>query len=836
MGAHSPEGQYRVVRKRNRVPLSCAPCRNRKLKCNRSVPCENCVKRGDAASCVYAQAGTRKRNLTNQSASNSPDDMQNRIDRLEGLVLSIMTNGPQSAGTSAANAAISGGGSSSSGPNTHDVDLNDDDMRGDESDTERVTKSFGIMKVDNNKSLYISDSHWASVLHEISEVRQYFAGQKKTYEEQVEKVNAMKKPSDYSGPSLVFGATQPLSEAEIISSFPSKYTADILIGRYFNTYDPATHVLHTPTFQKQYARHWQDPSKSTLVWIGMLFAMMRLALLSYYRDGDEPPEFRGKSLDMAGSYRSLMAQCLVLSDYTKPQQYLLETLILHLHADYSQTKETETSVWILAGMIARLAMRMGYHRDSKSFPNITPFQGEMRRRIWAFVRMADVIFSFQVSLPSLVRDSDSDTELPRNLYDEDFDEDSKEIPPPRPVDEPTPITYLSTKARLTSAFGRVIEHTQAIKSASYETVLDLDRNLRQAWDLVPQHLRTRPMIESIHDPMSLILSRFNIAGIYHKAQCVLHRSFLSRARENPRYAHSRRTCVDSAMELLEFQATMHAETQPGGRLHAQRCHAYYSLQSQDFLVAATIVAVDLYTGAQLRAAGRESGDIFTWGSEKREEMMTALQHSKDIWEELKDYSIDAWKAAGMLGMLLGKLNMGQQQSKEGKPSGPVFEPQDEKQNAAMTLGLLSSGMSPLPTSTGAGQFGDGNLKMADSPLPHDGMTSMDQIPAQAPSPFSNMFGQMNEMQPLNLDWEAWDNYIQSTNLDATTQLWPMLDAPQQQQAAQQRTSPLSPGGIPPVTRDAPAARNGMPPPPVFDRNSGLFMGTTLQGSQPDGGS
>ncbi|PNP80273.1 hypothetical protein FVER14953_01448 [Fusarium verticillioides] len=30
-GARSPEEQFRVVRKRNRVPLSCYPCRTRKL-------------------------------------------------------------------------------------------------------------------------------------------------------------------------------------------------------------------------------------------------------------------------------------------------------------------------------------------------------------------------------------------------------------------------------------------------------------------------------------------------------------------------------------------------------------------------------------------------------------------------------------------------------------------------------------------------------------------------------------------------------------------------------------------------------------------------------------
>lgn len=208
--------------------------------------------------------------------------------------------------------------------------------------------------------------------------------------------------------------------------------------------------------------------------------------------------------------------------------------------------------------------------------------------------------------------------------------------------------------------------------------------------------------------------------------------------------------------MLEYQSMTHTETRPGGRFQNTKCQAY-SLHSQDFLIAATIVCVDLYNGYQFRAAGRDSGDVYTWGVEKRDEMVAALQRSKEIWDEIKDYSIDAWKASGVLGMMLEKLNMGQQ-NKDNKSGGPVFEPQDEKQNAAMTLGLLSSGMSPQPNSTSAGQFGDTNLKMADSPLPQDVMPNLDQIPAQAPSPF-NMFGQMNDMQTLNLDWVSMTSYL-----------------------------------------------------------------------------
>lgn len=81
-----------------------------------------------------------------------------------------MTNGSQAAGPAAAMAALSGNSSSiGSTQHTTDLDLDEDTSGGpEESDTEQVTKSFGIMKVDNNKSYYFSEAHWASVLNDVS--------------------------------------------------------------------------------------------------------------------------------------------------------------------------------------------------------------------------------------------------------------------------------------------------------------------------------------------------------------------------------------------------------------------------------------------------------------------------------------------------------------------------------------------------------------------------------------------------------------------------------------------------------------------------------------------
>lgn len=229
------------------------------------MPCENCVKRGDGPSCTYAQATGRKKNQSNQPSPTTPGDMQNRIDRLENLVLSLMTNGSQSSGPADAVAAVSAGGSSDSHQDANGEDVKPVD---DESETEKVTRSFGVMKFDINsqKTYYISEAHWAAILSDvstpeivsfavkpeltilqISEVKQFFASSHAQFEKQAQIVQSHKDPHNSSS-ALIFGMTNPPNEAEIMASFPSKYTADILISRYFNSADPYISTLRSPNF------------------------------------------------------------------------------------------------------------------------------------------------------------------------------------------------------------------------------------------------------------------------------------------------------------------------------------------------------------------------------------------------------------------------------------------------------------------------------------------------------------------------------------------------------------------------------------------------------------
>lgn len=121
---------------------------------------------------------TRARKQSSGSNTSS-DEMQSRIDRLEGLVLSLMG---------------SNGSSDSSPRNRQRSDSTEDGLRsrqyiddeeedmgiesthegsksqdggGIEEEVEEVRSALGIMKVEQGKSYYRGETHWAAILSEV---------------------------------------------------------------------------------------------------------------------------------------------------------------------------------------------------------------------------------------------------------------------------------------------------------------------------------------------------------------------------------------------------------------------------------------------------------------------------------------------------------------------------------------------------------------------------------------------------------------------------------------------------------------------------------------------
>ena len=319
-------------------------------------------------------------------------------------------------------------------------------------------------------------------------------------------------------------------------------------------------------------------------------------LLSELR-GPEPKRQDG-CLSAKNQFLKAAAQCLNLGDFTQPQKYVIESLLLYTQCKYMCSPEPVAELWVLFGLIVRQALRMGYHRDPDHLQNVTVFEGEMRRRCWAVLRQLDLLNSYQMGLPSSTQSLNSDTSLPRNLQDSDFDEASTVLPVGRPETEANHILYFLVKAGLMAAFEEILKYESSFKVPSDQKVAALDAEIRQTHEAVPLPLKLRSMAQSFADTPDVIIMRANIEILFQKSICILHRRNLTVHLPSVQTID---ICGDASVKMLEIQVDLHREAEPGGQLHEERW-MLSSLNTTDFFLAAIILSLVLL---QERAQGRD---------------------------------------------------------------------------------------------------------------------------------------------------------------------------------------------------------------------------------------
>ena len=343
--------------------------------------------------------------------------------------------------------------------------------------------------------------------------------------------------------------------------------------------------------------------------------------------------------------------------YQTARPYSVEALFLYAICKYRQKEDPDSDAWMTMGICARLAMRMGYHRDPRYLGDISPFEGEMRRRTFSLIANFELLLSFQVGLPAIIHEDECDTESPRNLLDTDFDETCKDLPPSRPPNDPTPMLYFCFKIRLGKTFRRVYRHALSLDLHSYDSTMKLDGELRESYQALPSCLRMRPLASSATDEAYVALNSLNIGLIYLKGLCVLHRYSIGHERSNPTFDYSRRTCISAALEILSYQAELHTACQPGGKFFDDKW-MLSSLTLHDFLLAAMITCLDLYESRH-KPATTPSEDLIA-----QIQKHDALRLSQDIWMSRRAYSRDARRASSVLAVMLRKVP---------RPSAPLCQ-------------------------------------------------------------------------------------------------------------------------------------------------------------------
>jgi hypothetical protein len=392
------------------------------------------------------------------------------------------------------------------------------------------------------------------------------------------------------------------------------------------------------------------------MWLGLLFAMMCLAVQFSQvseslleESSSQSPQATRRIIQ---SYRERVAQALVLSRYTRGPPYTMETLFLYFTVEYYLGNDSHSGNWILFGVIVRIAMRMGFHRDPAHSPQISPFHGEMRRRIWAMTVQIDIILSSQSGLPRMINLTQCDTKEPCNLADEDLDETMTKLPPGRPDSDSTPILYLIVRSRILAVFGMILDTITATESVTHAEVMRLDSLLLEIVAAIPPSLRSRPIANSIADHHEIIMRRVYLAMLVRKAQCVLHYRYLIAGRSDSSYIYSRQSCIDAAIDILQYQSMLHEETKPGGQLHEVKWKVSSIIQAE-FLLAATILCV--YLDHEVAASLLPHAPNQEVAEEKRGVVERTLRESDRIWSQASDQSREAQKAAAAVRVVLGKV-------------------------------------------------------------------------------------------------------------------------------------------------------------------------------------
>lgn len=126
-------------------------------------------------------------------------------------------------------------------------------------------------------------------------------------------------------------------------------------------------------------------------------------------------------------YRVGLEHALAKADFlSSPDITLVQALTIFLFL--ARRHDSPNYVWMMAGLVIRMAIALGLQRDGSHFKNLSPFDVEMRRRIWSALVMLDLRSSEDQGVDITIKDGTYDTKPPSNLNDDDLYEGMTEPP------------------------------------------------------------------------------------------------------------------------------------------------------------------------------------------------------------------------------------------------------------------------------------------------------------------------------------------------------------------------------------------------------------------------
>ncbi|EHA21404.1 hypothetical protein ASPNIDRAFT_44627 [Aspergillus niger ATCC 1015] len=603
---HSPKSPPR----RRRPPLSCTICRRRKLKCDRSLPCGQCVKSKTPDQCIYvgpqapvsgsasrtppervrvsssraspAHGGLYVFDSKHQSAnrvtkpkarSDELHELRNRIQFLESALSKTGSmHTPESLGGDSVDIGHR------SGPESQNLIDNVKDL------PDRCC--FRGKKI---RTRFVGRSHSSVSISFFEDVGKFMRGRRST----LKRIPNYKKFKDFKGEiwarerqehQRAYQQKSPSLEEMV----PPRQVADELLKLYLTTFETTHRILHIPTFLEQYENFWAGAQPKEPSFVAKLLALMAASccfLNPNTKINGESRVYQTAAEWIAG-VRSWIALTLVSStiDFN-----ILQIECLLMIARQADAIDGDI-VWISSGSLIRTAMTMGLHRDPHRFGKMTKFWAEMRRRLWATILELDLQSSLDGGMPPTIDLDEYDCEPPSNLDDSQLTENMVDDPVPKDIGVHTQSTFQVLLLQSLPLRLRIAKAINSLKlTISYDEALRLSEELIQFMHFGLEIFQKAGSTPSGTGPS---FAQSMLVFLLRRSILVLNRPFALSIIRSPKFSYSRKICLESALEILS-----HHEPPASSQVCPHLGQLSGGMFRDEFLHAALTVCVELYLQA-----------------------------------------------------------------------------------------------------------------------------------------------------------------------------------------------------------------------------------------------
>jgi hypothetical protein len=263
-----------------------------------------------------------------------------------------------------------------------------------------------------------------------------------------------KEETDRNSPS-------PLTAIEnLLELLPGREEVDAHVKKYLQIFETTYRILHQPSFQREYQSFWTDPANRR---DGFVIILLLIHACVDCEFADAATTFVGTNPTTRNRAVHFINTCTAWLEKQSHKHLTVTSFqvrcLLYLARRVNAIKEKRN--WMEACSLMTFAMSTGLHRDPwqlchnryaltqglhsesshKSKVSISPFEAELRRRLWVTIMEWEIQASMERGMPSMLSGYVWDSECPGNIRDEDFDEGTTKKPLTRDDDEFTSSFY-----------------------------------------------------------------------------------------------------------------------------------------------------------------------------------------------------------------------------------------------------------------------------------------------------------------------------------------------------------------------------------------------------------